>query len=105
MWRIDSLGVKAEDFYSKDGNPVSDTYNTMWKMASPNDHLKVLSPVEEAQPAPPPKGLVDGDHKYTEAELDAMSKLQLAEIAASLGISDLTMPKARLIQTILMKQQ
>jgi len=104
MWRIDSLGVRAEDFYSKDGNPVNDTYNTMWKFAAPSEHSKIVNPPEPDKPAPPPKALVNGDHKYTEVELDSMTKVQLAEIAASIGISDLTMPKTRMIQSILMKQ-
>jgi len=105
MWRIDSLGVKAEDFINKDGNPVNESYGQTWKMAEPSDHAKLAGQdsVEVKEP-PKPKGLVDGDHRYTEAELDAMSKVQLSEIAASLGISDLAQPKNKMIQAILSKQ-
>jgi len=103
MWRIDSLGVRAEDFINKDGNPVNDTYGQLWKMADPADQAKLIDATVE-QPAPPPKSAVEGDHRYAESELELLSKVQLSEIAASLGVSDITMPKARMVQTILLKQ-
>jgi capsid protein len=105
MWRIDSLGIRAEDFINKDGNPVNDCYGHTWKMADPADHAKLANTGSaEVKELPAPKALVDGDSKYTEAELETMNKVQLSEIAASLGVSDMTMQKSKMIQVILTKQ-
>lgn len=124
-------GLSSRDLIRQSGlagaNDVMAFHGSMWKFSDSEQKTGLASqmPIAPHQQAPkipggigepdmdaglvpndqvPPQGGVEASDKYTAESLAAMSKDELVEIAAGLGVTDVGVKKDKLVKAILDKQ-
>lgn len=105
QWKIEQLGVSSKDFaQGVDEKAALSGFGSKWKFAdegAKKAEAPAPTPAGSATPADPPKETT----KYTEADLMVLSKAQLQEVAAGMGIADVSGSKNQLVQVILERQK
>jgi len=103
-WKIDKLGISSRDLHAREQNPVKSNYGSKWKFAKKKDH-DAMTGEKASAPKPVPELNHDEIKPLSEEDLGKLTKAQLAEIGASLGVTDLSGTRDKMINAILSKQK
>ena len=99
QWKIESLGISSKDFaQGVDERTAMAGYGTKWRFAHEAAPVAGEAAPVAGEPAP---AAPSAPAQYSELDLTSLPKAQLQEIAAGMGIADVSGSKSNLIQAIM----